>query len=65
MGLLAFVILLVAFLVATSRVLATILVGLVLGALYLWLKRLAPLVVAHWLIDVLGLGLPILVLAVS
>jgi membrane protease YdiL (CAAX protease family) len=39
--------------------------GLVLGALYLWLKRLAPLVFAHWLIDVLGLGLPILILTVA
>ena len=39
--------------------------GLVLGALYLWLKRLAPLVFAHWRIDVLGLGLPNLFLAVS
>ena len=48
-----------------ARVLTTFLVGLVLGALYIWLKRLAPLVFAHWLIDVLGLGLPILVLAVS
>jgi uncharacterized protein len=42
-----------------------ILVGLVLGALYLWLRRLAPVVFAHWLVDVLGLGLPILVMAVS
>jgi membrane protease YdiL (CAAX protease family) len=48
-----------------ARVLGMILVGLVLGVLYLWLKRLAPLVFAHWLIDVLGLGLPILFLAVS
>jgi len=48
-----------------ARVLSMILVGLVLGALYIWLKRLAPLVFAHWLIDVLGLGLPILFLAVS
>ena len=48
-----------------ARVLTTFLVGLVLGALYIWLKRLAPLVFAHWLIDVLGLGLPILVLTVS
>jgi membrane protease YdiL (CAAX protease family) len=48
-----------------ARVLTTFLVGLVLGGLYLWLKRLAPLVFAHWLIDVLGLGLPILFLAVS
>ena len=48
-----------------ARVLTMILVGVVLGALYLWLKRLAPVVFAHWLIDVLGLGLPILVMAVS
>ena len=48
-----------------ARVLAMVLVGLVLGGLYVWLKRLAPLVVAHWLVDVLGLGLPILLLTVA
>lgn len=47
-----------------ARVIATFLCGLVFGALYVWLQRLVPLVVAHWLIDVLGLGLPML-LAVS
>jgi membrane protease YdiL (CAAX protease family) len=48
-----------------ARVIATFLSGLAFGALYMWLKRLAPLVVAHWLIDVLGLGLPMLLAAVS
>lgn len=48
-----------------TRLIATFLSGLVFGALYVWLKRLAPLVIAHWLIDVLGLGLPMLFAAVS
>ncbi len=46
-----------------ARVLTTFLVGLVLGALVVWLRRLGPLVVAHWLLDVLGLGLPLLAAA--
>lgn len=48
-----------------ARLIATFLSGLLFGALYVWLKRLGPLVIAHWLLDVLGLGLPMLLAAVS
>src|SRR5919202_4145469 len=41
----------------TSRFLATVVMGLALNALYLWLGRLLPLVVAHWALDFLLLGL--------
>ena len=43
-----------------SRVLALFLVGLVLQALYRWTRRLWPLVIGHWLLDLLFLGLPLL-----
>lgn len=45
---------------ALARLIITAGVGLLLGALYAWRGRLLPLIVAHWLLDVLGLGLPIL-----
>ncbi len=48
---------------AISRVIAMILVGVMLGALYLWRKRLGQLIIAHWLIDVVGLGLPLLLIS--
>lgn len=48
---------------AASRVIAMILVGVMLGALYLWRQRLGQLIIAHWLIDVVGLGLPLLLIA--
>lgn len=46
-----------------SKVLTTLLAGLILGALWLWMKRLMPLVLAHWGLDLLFLGLPTLALA--
>ncbi|WP_434174829.1 lysostaphin resistance A-like protein [Brachybacterium conglomeratum] len=46
-----------------AKVLTTLLAGLILGALWLWMKRLMPLVLAHWGLDLLFLGLPTLGLA--
>jgi len=43
--------------VAISRVIPTFLAGLVLALLYVRLKRLVPLIVGHWLLDFLALGL--------
>jgi len=48
---------------AVSRVITMTLVGVMLGAFYLWRKRLGQLIIAHWLIDVIGLGLPLLLIA--
>ncbi|MGP9536544.1 lysostaphin resistance A-like protein [Brachybacterium sp. AOP43-C2-M15] len=47
-----------------AKVLTTVLAGLLLGALWLWMRRLLPLVLAHWGLDLLLLGLPTLALAV-
>ncbi|MEE1618452.1 CPBP family intramembrane glutamic endopeptidase [Brachybacterium sp. J153] len=46
-----------------AKVLTTLFAGLILGGLWLWLKRLMPLVLAHWGLDLLFLGLPTLALA--
>lgn len=46
-----------------ARFAATFLVGLVLSALWFRIKRIWPLVVAHWLLDLLFLGLPMMALA--
>ena len=46
-----------------SRFVAMFLVGLLFGVLYLWRRRLWPLIVAHWLLNVVGLGLPVLLTA--
>lgn len=40
---------------AASRVITMALVGVLLGAFYLWRQRLGQLIIAHWLIDVVGL----------
>jgi membrane protease YdiL (CAAX protease family) len=48
---------------AGARVITMTLVGLMLGALYLWRKRVGQLIIAHWLIDVVALGLPLLLIA--
>lgn len=48
-----------------ARFVTTFLAGLMFGALYLWRKRLWPLIIAHWLLDVVGLGLPLLFGALS
>ena len=36
----------------------TFLAGLVFAGLFLWRRRVMPLAVGHWLLDLLGLGLP-------
>ena len=46
-----------------ARVLATFVLGVLFAVLALRLRRLLPLIVAHWAIDVLGLGLPLMILA--
>lgn len=46
-----------------AKVLTTFFAGLVLGGLWLWMRRLLPLVLAHWGLDLLFLGLPTLALA--
>lgn len=48
-----------------AKVLTTLFAGLILGGLWLWMKRLMPLVLAHWGLDLLFLGLPTLLLAVG
>lgn len=48
-----------------ARVIATFLAGIMFGLLWLWLRRITPLVIGHWLLDVVGLGLPTLMLALS
>lgn len=50
---------------ALARFITTALVGLVFGALLWWFKRLGPIIVGHWLIDVIGLGLPMMMGALS
>jgi len=44
---------------------ATFVFGLAFGLLRVWMRRLAPLIIAHWLIDVLGIGLPVLLLTLG
>lgn len=46
-----------------AKVLTTLFAGLLLGGLWLWMRRLMPLVLAHWGLDLLFLGLPTLALA--
>lgn len=46
-----------------AKVITTVLAGLMLGGLWLWLRRLMPLILAHWGLDVLFLGLPTLTVA--
>lgn len=48
-----------------ARFVNTFLAGLVFGALYLWRRRLWPLIFSHWVLDVIGLGLPMLAAALS
>ena len=42
-----------------ARFLTTFLAGLLFGMLLWWFKRLNPLIIGHWLLDVLGPGLPV------
>ncbi|MDN5900607.1 MAG: CPBP family intramembrane metalloprotease [Brachybacterium sp.] len=46
-----------------AKVLTTFFAGLILGGLWLWMRRLMPIVLAHWGLDLLLLGLPTLALA--
>ncbi len=48
-----------------SKVLTTLFAGIILGALMLWMRRIAPLVLAHWGLDLVFLGLPTFFLALS
>lgn len=48
-----------------AKVITTTLVGLLFGALMIWWKRTGPLVCAHWLLDVLFLGVPCLMLSLN
>lgn len=48
-----------------ARVITTFLLGIVLAVAMTKLKRLWPLIIGHWLIDVVGLGVPVLTAAVS
>jgi membrane protease YdiL (CAAX protease family) len=42
---------------ALARFISMFLCGLLFGFIYLRLKRLVPLIFAHWLLNLLGLGL--------
>ena len=44
-----------------ASVVRTFLAGLVFAGLLVWRRRVAPLAVGHWLMDLLGLGLPMLI----
>ncbi|EWS80958.1 CAAX protease [Brachybacterium phenoliresistens] len=48
-----------------AKLLATLFAGLILGALMLWTRRIAPLILGHWGLDLLLLGLPTLAIALS
>lgn len=41
---------------ALARFIGTFIAGIVFGTIYLRQRRLLPLIIAHWLIDVFGLG---------
>ena len=48
-----------------SRALTTLFAGLLFGGLWLWKRKAVPLVVGHWLLDLLFLGLPVFYTAIS
>lgn len=48
-----------------ARFLATFLAGVMFGLLNWWFKRLSPLIIGHWVLDVLGLGLPVFLLSLA
>lgn len=50
---------------AIAKILATLITGIVFGLLMLWMRRICPLVIGHWGLDLLGLGLPMLLLALA
>jgi uncharacterized protein len=48
-----------------TKLAATFVAGLALGLLALWFRRLLPLVLAHWMLDVIGIGVPMLMLSLA
>lgn len=50
---------------AVARFVTTFLIGIVFGVLYLRLRRLLPLIVGHWLVNVVGLGVPVLLISLG
>lgn len=48
-----------------SRALTTLFAGLLFGGLWLWKRKTVPLVIGHWLLDFLFLGLPVFYMATS
>ena len=44
-----------------ARTITTLLAGVMFGLLAWWMKRLWPLIIGHWLLDVIGLGVPMFV----
>ena len=48
-----------------TRVITTFGVGVIFGLLRVWLRRLTPLIIGHWLFDVVGLGVPMMLLAMA
>lgn len=41
-----------------ARAITTLLAGVMFGLLAWWMKRLWPVIIGHWIVDVIGLGLP-------
>ena len=48
-----------------AKVITTFIAGIVFGLLYWWRRNLLPLVIAHALLDIVGLSIPTLMLAVG
>ncbi len=48
-----------------AKVLTTAFAGLILGGLMIWMKRIVPLALGHWGLDLLFLGLPTFALAIA
>lgn len=48
-----------------ARFVTTFLAGIMFGLLALWMKRLWPLIIGHWVLDVIGLGLPVLLASLA
>lgn len=48
-----------------ARLVTTFLSGIVFGLLALWMKRLWPLIIGHWVLDVIGLGVPVFLAAIG
>ena len=47
---------------AVAKLVTTLIAGLFFGALMMAWKRTMPTVIAHWMLDLLFLGLPILMM---